>query len=379
MLTSGQSALLEKRTAGLDRKELIRCVKVCGFDENRYIENNPDLQNAGFDEPQAMLHFLAIGHLQRRDVTCGPFPDGLDGIRCLATRNRDYATGLFRSLFFSQAKQTSAADRLWNGIDRSLIDALREMGGQPYFVIGDCHAYHYLRRTSVGEKWLAALPIVCVGGAAMRLAADDSRTGFGQKILQWAKQTAALVQRLDVPIFLKFGGIDAEFLWVRARIRKRAYGFSIDEFDDFAHESVSSYGCLLDALTEVMDRRLLRICAAYPAVVDDAHWADVFLVAHGSSLASELEKTEIPDRSTRTSLRRLYNEHLRHMCQEKSLAFVDDFSPFVDANGETEELCYTGHQGRNFHLGYAATEERMVKVIATALALEETASRSQFG
>jgi len=62
-----------------------------------------------------------------------------------------------------------------------------------------------------------------------------------------------------------------------------------------------------------------------------------------------------------------------------SLAFVDDFSPFVDANGETEELCYTGHQGRNFHLGYAATEERMVKVIATALALEETASRSQFG
>jgi hypothetical protein len=379
LLTSGQSALLEKRTAGLDRDELIRCVKACGFDENRYVENNPDLETAGFDEPQAMLHFLAIGHLQPRDVTCGPFPDGLDGIRCLATRNRDYVTGLFRSLFFSQAKQTSAADRLWNGIARSLIDGVRDMGGQPYFVIGDSHVYHYLRRTSVGEKWLAALPIVCVGGAAMRLAADDSRTGFGQKILQWAKHTAALVHRLDVPIFLKFGGIDAEFLWVRARIKKRAYRFSIDEFDDFARESVSSYGRFLDALTEVMGRRWLRICAAYPAVVDDAYWADVFLTAHGSALASELEKTEIPDRSTRTRLRRLYNEHLRQMCREKSLAFVDDFSPFVDANGETAEICYRARRGRNHHIDYATSEEQMVTVIAAALALKETACRSQFG
>jgi hypothetical protein len=368
LLTGGQSALLAARAAGLDLDELIGCVKACGFDENRYVENNPDLRDSGFDGSQGLRHFLAIGHDQRRDVTCGPLPDGLDGIRWLAPRNRDYVTGLFRSLFFSQAKQTSTADRLWNGIDPRMIDGVRDMGGQPYFVIGDSHAYHYLRRTSVGEKWLAALPIVCVGGAAMRLTADDSRSGFGQRILQWAEHTAALAQRLDVPTFLKFGGIDAEFLWVRARIRKRAYRLSIDEFDDFARESVSSYGRFLDALTEVMDRRLLRICAAYPAVVDDAHWADVFLAAHGSSLASELEKTEIPDRPTRTRLRRLYNEHLRRMCREQSLAFIDDFSPFVDANGETAEICYRPRQGRNHHIDYATSEERMVKVVAAALA-----------
>ena len=194
LLTSGQSTLLAKRTAGFDLEELIRSVKGCGFDENRYVENNPDLRNDGFDGPQGMLHFLAIGHQQRRDATCGPLPDGLEGIRSLAPRNRDYITGLFRSLFFSQARQAGTTDRLWDGIDRGVIDGIRDMGGQPYFVIGDSHTYHYLRRTSLGEKWLAALPIVCVGAAAMRLATDDSRAGFGKRILQWAKNNAAFGQ-----------------------------------------------------------------------------------------------------------------------------------------------------------------------------------------
>ena len=209
--------------------------------------------------------------------------------------------------------------------------------------------------------------MMCVGAAAMRLAADDSRTGFGKRILQWARTNAASGQPFDVPMFLKFGGIDAEFLWLRTRIRKGAYRFSIEEFDDFAREAVSCYGRFLDGLTEVMDRRCLRICAAYPAVIDDAHWVDVYTAMHRVSdrafIASELAKIEIPDRSMRTRLRRLFNEHLQEMCRAKSLAFVDDFSPFVDQSGETDELCYARYRGRNFHIDYAESEDRMVKVI----------------
>jgi hypothetical protein len=372
VLSSRQSALLAARTAGLDLDELTRCVKACGFDQNRYVENHPDLRHTDFDGPQGMLHFLAIGYQERANVTCGPLPDGLDGIRSLAPRNPDYVARLFRSLFFGQARDPGTIDRLWNGIDRSVIECVREMGGQPYFVIGDSHANHYLRRTSLGDTWLSALPIMCVGIAAKRLATDDSPTGYGKRILQWARITAASAKPFDVPVFLKFGGIDAEALWVQTRIQKRAYRFSIDEFDDFARDAVSCYGRFLDALTGVMDRRLLRICAAYPSVIDDAHWVETYLgavrVSDQAFVASELAKMEIPDRSTRTRLRRLFNEHLHELCRAKALAFVDDFSPFVDANGETEELCYIAHQGRNFHLGYAASEERMVKVIAAALA-----------
>jgi hypothetical protein len=248
-------------------------------------------------------------------------------------------------------------------------------------VIGDSHAAHYLRATSLDERWLAALRLICRGGAGMRLAAENSRAGYGQRILRWARATTDVASRFELPTFLKFGGIDAEFLWVRSRMRRAAYRFSIDEFDDFARDAVSCYGRFLDALTGVMDRRLLRICAAYPAVVDDAHWVEVFLTAHSSSrrgfYASELEKMEIPDRATRTRLRRLYNEHLSDMCRRKWLAFVDDFSPFVDPNGETEELCYMPHQGRDYHISYAASEERMVKIIAAAIpAPKATASQA---
>jgi hypothetical protein len=65
VLNSTQAALLAQRTAGLDLDELISCVKACGFDEGRYLAKQADLQAAGFDPPQALLHFLAVGYTQR--------------------------------------------------------------------------------------------------------------------------------------------------------------------------------------------------------------------------------------------------------------------------------------------------------------------------
>jgi hypothetical protein len=367
-----QAALFAERTGGLDLDRLVACVKACGFDENSYLANHADLQRAGLDPPQALRHFLARGYAQNRNLTCGVLPDGLDGVRSLAPLNRDYIVRLFRSLFFGQARNPRTVDRLWHGIDPALIECLRAMGGRPYVVIGDSHVTRYLRRTSLDERWLAALPMQCNGGAATRLAARDSRTGFGERILQWARVTTGSGSPFDLPVFLKFGGIDAEFLWVRMRIKQGIYGFSIDEFDDFAWGSVSSYGCFLDELATLIDRRLLRICAAYPAVLDDANWATGFLCAQSVSdrdyLASELTKTEIPDRSMRTRLRRLYNQYLEDMCRAKGLAFVDDFTPFVDRNGDTDESCYAANRGLDFHVAYDASEERMVKIISAWIA-----------
>jgi hypothetical protein len=95
---------------------------------------------------------------------------------------RDYIVRLFRSLFFAQARNARTAERLWQGIDLGMIECLRAMGGSPYVVIGDSHVSRYLRRTSLDERWLAALPMVCDGGSAMRLADKNSR--IGKRILQ---------------------------------------------------------------------------------------------------------------------------------------------------------------------------------------------------
>ena len=80
--------------------DLANLVRTCGFDEVAYLQQNPDLQRAGFDPSQAFDHFLAHGYTEERNVACGSLPDGLTAIHALAATDRDRAKRLFRSLFF---------------------------------------------------------------------------------------------------------------------------------------------------------------------------------------------------------------------------------------------------------------------------------------
>jgi hypothetical protein len=57
----------------------------------------------------------------------------------------------------------------------------------------------------------------------------------------------------------------------------------------------------------------------------------------------------------------------RICAERKRLTFVDDFTPFVDRNGDTDELCYAANRGLDFHVGYDASEERMVKIISASI------------
>src|SRR5260370_19968155 len=95
----------------------------------------------------------------------------------------------------------------------------------------------------------------------LRHQARGQKLPDGERILQWARAMADLEHSFDLPVFLKFGGMDAEVLWMRMRIRRKVYRFSIAEFSDFACESVCCYGRFLDALAHLMDRRLLMVCA----------------------------------------------------------------------------------------------------------------------
>jgi len=49
VLSRTEAAGLAEATAGLDLDRLVACVKACGFDENTYLLNHPDLQSAGSD------------------------------------------------------------------------------------------------------------------------------------------------------------------------------------------------------------------------------------------------------------------------------------------------------------------------------------------
>jgi len=187
--------------------------------------------------------------------------------------------------------------------------------------------------------------------------------------LPWAGATA----QFDIPVFLKFGGIDCEFLWMSRRIRDRRDKVSLAEFDQFVGESIGRYGQFLDRLIAPLGRANLRVCSVFPSVMRDDCWVDGYLDAHRGSpennnaLAEALKRVDVPDLRTRTELRRRYNRSLRALCREKDLKFIDDFNPLLGADGILDSRYLGAHGGRDFHLDIATSEAVLTKIIQSSI------------
>jgi hypothetical protein len=362
-----QEARLAELTGMTDTARLVACVKGCGFDEAVYLSLNPGLQQAGFDAAEALFHFLTHGFNEDRDNVCFPLPDGLLALTSLAIPERRYSGQLFRALLFGQLRNPETAARLWDRVDSGLIHWIRGEGGIPYVVMGDSHADHYSRRVWFGEQWLAPLRYLCPEASAGGLANPDSRLQYGPKILHWAETFARHAS--GVPVFLKFGGIDAEFLWMSRRIRDGIHHFSVEEFERFAQASILSYGRFLDALSAIIDPACLRICSVFPSVLGDADWTEGFLQAHAASvgniytMSEDLSIMEIPGLLARTQLRAIYNAGLREMCETRGLVFVDDFTPLIGADGTLDKRYRPRHGQVDHHLDHTASREPLIGII----------------
>jgi hypothetical protein len=369
MFTDKQLDRIRDQTGVCDPSHLADRVRACGFDEHAYLTQNRDLQLAGFDPEAAFLHYLTHGYREGRDPVCGTLPRGLQAQSSLDIPDQHYASQLFQSLFFGQLRNPETADAMWTDIDSDVIGHIRRQRGIPYYIVGDSHVNHYVRSGWVDDQWLAPLPIVCHAASAIGLANDDAQLGYGRKILRWAGTAA----RFDVPIYLKFGGIDCEFLWMSRRIRDRRYKFSLPEFDQFAGESISRYGQFLDRLIAILGRTNLRVCSVFPSVMRDDCWVDGYIDAHrgspenNNSLAAALKKVDVPDLRTRTELRRRYNRSLGALCREKDLRFIDDFNPLLGGDGILDSRYLGAHGGRDFHLDIAASKAVLTKIIQSSI------------
>jgi hypothetical protein len=365
--THQQALALARRSGMVDVDLLASCVKDCGFDEQEYLERN-NLDQVGFDSNQALFHFLTEGLDERRSFTCAPLPVGLAGFSSLKLPDRGYAARLFRNLFQGQLSNPATADSIWQSTDGGLIDAILANGGLPYVVFGDSHASHYMRRLWVGDIWFAPLCFVCNAASARGLANEASLTGHGARILQWARTPGH--QNHDIPIFFKFGGIDAEYLWILHRLRHGIRQFSIAEFEHFARLSVTRYADLFDQLCQFIDPGRLRICAVFPSALVDSHWIDSFVrfnagtPEHAIRLAAELHEMELPDLLVRTRLRAFYNAILRAMSEAKGLVFVDDFTPMLGQDGILDRR-FLPRDPNDHHLDHTASEKALVTIILT--------------
>jgi hypothetical protein len=276
----------------------------------------------------------------------------------LPKENRNYLLNLAGALIVAQLDSDAVID-IWKN-HRDVIDALAGAGRfHPFFVIGDSHSRLYGHEIVVGDIVMIPLNLLCTGGSAIGLGRPDSKSNYGERLLNWATQAELDDDESSPAIFVKFGQVDVEFVWTFRRIRQGATDFSMSDFDEFAAESVTSYGRFLDDLMKLVPTQRLRICSIFPPTLSDAAWSRGYVNAHIgflegdrdiAALSEAVRELKIPSQPVRTQLHRNYNARLQAMCQQRGLTFVDDFNPLLDGGATIAPRFVEGHAGDTHHI-----------------------------
>jgi hypothetical protein len=355
---------------------LMEAVRACGFDAAQYLANHGDLRDAGLDQAGCLEHFITCGCREQRNVPAGPRPLGFAALARLPGIESEHRSALLRAIFQGQSAHAGTAAVAWRGIDCETWSICRHSGGLPYVVIGDSHANLYNRFGHTPHGWLAPTLLLCSGGSARGLARETSRSGNGARILAWAAATGATRCAAGLPVFLKFGQVDAEFVWIFDRVRHGIKQYRRAQFLEFASGSVAEYARYLQKLRQVLPRASLHVCSLFPPVLSDAAWHEGYVNAHigfleGDRALNELkdgiQSLDVPDLTERTVLHAAYNALLQSACRRLDLNFVNDFQAILSGQPTVDRKYFAASQGHDHHLDYDQTETLITDLIERTL------------
>lgn len=270
----------------------------------------------------------------------------------------------------------SPLDKAWAELARAAAQSgnvarLRAMvgqGAQPYAVIGDSHSRLLVRRSRRADgAWLAPLWWLETGASARGLGRADARSGAGQRVR--SAIDAALGLTDTAPILLKFGQVDLEFVQVFKRLEAGQRAFDADAFAVFAEQTVARYVAFLSEATAAADRARLHVCSLFPPTLSDAAWRTGYVNAHiaelhgpadRGDLAQALGGLSLPDIAVRTGLHAAFNLALARAVAAEGLAYVDDLTPFLGADGVVDPLYVGAAAGSDHHLDFYASRAPVV-------------------
>ncbi len=374
MFSSGQQYDIRARTGGADPEALYALLLQCGFDPSIYVEGHADLKSIGMDSAAGVVHFLVHGFDECRYVEFGPLGTGFSSLAGYSWPSRVYAAHLAESLFFAQLRHPGTEAILWSGEIGDVLEAVSDLGGQPYLILGDSHANHYRRNVRSHEGWLAPFPVACPGAPAGHLGTSTAPDALGQRMLALIERVAATQSEWNIPVLLKFGGLDTEFRWTLHRVRREISTFSDADFDQYMDRSLHGYGAFIDRLTQIIPPHQLHLCTVFPSVLPDRIWASRFSDMHGggidgvASLQAAVARLECQDLETRNRLRVRYNSGLRHMAEARRLGFIDDFTPLLDSSGMLDQR-FAPRDPMDFHLDWDACGPELIPLLRIALGL----------
>ena len=336
--------------SGLD--DVRRWLLACGFDGDAYLALNPDVAARGLTPDEAVDDYLLAGLFQFRPMKIAASAPHMRRLLELGIVRDDVRRALMRSLAFAAIRNDEVMRANWEIDVAADIRPLPELGVQPLLMFGDSHCKVYWRPG--WHKGRTVLPVLflCTASAAQGLGNPASRARRGPRI------AARLEDCRGLPVFFKFGQVDAEFVSVFHRIRSGQTGFHVADFEAFACTSVARYGEFLAAQQALHGPVPFRVCAIFPPALSDESWREGYVNGHVGhledfsdldALSRAVAALELPDLATRIGLHAFYNDQLKAMCARLGFIYVDDFTPML-ADGAVRPELIRGHGGRDHHL-----------------------------
>lgn len=225
-----------------------------------------------------------------------------------------------------------------------------------------------LRRDSREGRWLAPLGFL-ESGASARGLAGDGRSGAGPRV------RAALARLLaidDLPILLKFGQVDVEFVHTFKRLAAGESAFDEAGFDAFVDETVARYVGFLVSAIPTAQRRRVRVMSLFPPTLSDPSWRAGYLNGHivdlhgpadGEDLSKALSRLEIPNLARRTGLHARANLRLREAAEAEGFVVIDDMSPLLGPDGVVDPGFLGPAAGRDHHLDFYASRPALLDLV----------------
>lgn len=342
--------------------DFLLAVEACGFRAEVFRQER--LRDANLSDAGALYQYLTRDHLESRRIERAAAPDSLRRLLNLPVANRAYVTSLARSLASGKCVGRLFRDAIWDGLSPQTLEEAQIAGLNYFLVIGDSHSSCYVKE--IKDERLVPLHLLCPGATIMRLGLEDARSGFGRKILNWLRDNSATLRNLAVPVFLKFGQGDIEFVCPLRRMSEQRMAFSLTEFEEFADECLDRYFEFIDKILFFVGPDLLRVCSIFPPTLSTAegvenygskaidHVATAFNwdAASREAFQDGMRQLEMPDLSVRTNMHAIFNAKLQLRCARRNIRYVDDFSPLIDWTGTVASEFIRDHNGLNDHLRY---------------------------
>jgi len=356
---------IAKLFAPVDSTEVIAALIQTGFDAELYLNAHNDLRNVELDTVGSYEHFLLHGYRERRFVPAGKMGEGVDRFLNLRTTNRKIVRDVSLRILMAQASSIKTIEHDWVFDLEVLLKLLESLRVRPIIIFGDSHASLYAKTnlTPDNDEFFdnPIIPVLisCLAGSAMGLNNENSVSQYGNKLINEIKK---LKSCKDIPIFLKFGQVDAEFVYIYDCIRRKINKPEFESFEEFANRSIDQYMHFIDRIIlEIGTAHTLRICSIFPPTLADSAWRRGYVNGRsarfeGDRTVEELEaavrELQLPSLFERTLMHVYFNAELQKQCARRKIIFVNDYSEMISESGVIDRKYLGGHSGEDHHLSY---------------------------